>query len=238
LKKVVVYGKPRVSLLITGNELVSPGRKLGRGKIWESNSVILNAALGEVGIKPGFQRTSRDDIQELKVLILEGLEGSDILLISGGISAGDWDFVQQVLLELGVNQVFWKVAMRPGKPLFFGLKGRNLVFGLPGNPVSVLISYLEFVRPAILKMMGENRVLLPEDKVVLEEKLEKEAGKAYFLRGVLEERNGMARVRSAGLQFSHALDSFARSDCLIYLEEGKEVFEPGEKVRIQILPWK
>lgn len=237
-EKVKVFGKPRVSVLITGSELVKPGLKLMPGKKWESNSVLLNSALAEVNIKPIFLRIVRDKLLDLERQIREGLKNSDILLISGGISVGDYDFVQEILLEMKIKKIFWRVAVKPGKPTFFGKKGNKLVFGLPGNPVSVLVTFLEYVRPAILKMMGQRDVFLQEREAILEEKLQKETDRAYLLRGVFQEKNGMAYVKSAGLQCSHILESFTGANCLIFLEKKKNIYEKGERVKIQILPWK
>ena len=237
-EKVKVFGKPKVSVLITGSELVKPGLKLMPGKKWESNSVVLNSALAEVNIKPIFLGIVRDKLLDLERQIQEGLKNSDILLISGGISVGDYDFVQEILLKLKIKKIFWLVAVKPGKPTFFGKKGEKLVFALPGNPVSVLVTFLEFVRPAILKMMGQRDVLLQEREAILEEKLQKETDRAYLLRGVFQEKNRMAYVKSAGLQCSHILESFTGANCLIFLEKEKNFYEKGERVKIQILPWK
>jgi molybdopterin molybdotransferase len=237
-EKVKVFGKPKVSVLITGSELVKPGLKLMPGKKWESNSVVLNSALAEVNIKPIFLGITRDNLPDLERRIQEGLKNSDILLISGGISVGDYDFVQEILLKLKIKKIFWLVAVKPGKPAFFGKKGDKLVFALPGNPVSVLVTFLEFVRPAILKMMGQRDVLLQEREAILEEKLQKKADRAYLLKGVFQEKNGMAYVKSAGLQHSHILESFTGANCLIFLEKEKNFYEKGERIKIQILPWK
>lgn len=128
--------------------------------------------------------------------------------------------------------------MKPGKPTFFGKKGEKLVFGLPGNPVSALVTYLEFVRPAILRMMGQKDVLLHDMDAILEEKLQKKTGRLYLLKGIFQKKNGNSYVKSAGVQHSHILESFARANCLILLEKDKEIYHPGEIVKIQILPWK
>lgn len=234
---VRVFRKPKISLLITGNELVKVGRELKPGKIWESNSTLLTAALSELNIEPIFLGIARDTPQDLEKFIKEGIKLSDILLISGGISVGDYDFVQEILLKLNTKKIFWRVAIKPGKPTFFGTRGKKLVFGLPGNPVSVLVTFLEFVRPAILKMMGQKDVLLPEREAILEKSIQKKPGRAFLLRGLLHEKNRTAYVKSVGMQQSHILDSFARANCLIFLEKGKKIIERGEKVKVQILPW-
>lgn len=235
--QVKVFRIPRVALLITGNELIQPGRKLPAGKIWEANSVSLTMALSEIPVVPLSLGLVRDRPRELKEKIQRGLKASNVLLISGGISVGDYDFVQETILKLGVRKIFWRVAVKPGKPVFFGTKGKKLVFGLPGNPVSILVSYLEFVRPALLKMMGKKNVFLQEKQAFLEERVVKKNDRAYLLRGIAREDKGVFTVRSAGLQDSHFLDSFSRANCLMFLEKKKEVLERGESVKIHLLPW-
>lgn len=236
-QKVQVYGKPRISILMTGNELISPGQELKKGQIWESNSFVLTAALREIGIKPIVLENARDDLQDITERIQVGLDTSDVLLITGGISMGDYDFVQEAVLALGVKKIFWRVAVKPGKPTFFGTKGKKLIFGLPGNPASVLVTYLAYVRPAVLKMMGHHRVYLKEVDAILEEEFKKKPDRSNFLRGVFREQNGRIYVKTAGLQNSYMLESFAKANCLIFLEKGKNIFYSGEKVKIQILPW-
>ena len=236
-QKVRVYGKPRISILMTGNELIFPGQELKNGQIWESNSFVLTAALREVGINPIVLENARDDFQDTKERIQAGMDTSDVLLVTGGISVGDYDFVQEAVLGLGVKKIFWRVAVKPGKPTFFGIKGKKLIFGLPGNPASVLVTYLAYVRPAVLKMMGHRRVYLREVEAILEEELKKKPGRANFLRGVYREHNGRIHVKTTGLQNSYMLESFAKANCLIILEKERDVFCSGEKVKIQILPW-
>jgi molybdopterin molybdotransferase len=237
-QKVQVYGKPRISILMTGNELISPGKELKKGQIWESNSYVLTTALRELGINPIVLGNARDDLQDIKERIQSGLDRADVLLIAGGISVGDYDFVQEAVLGLGVKKIFWRVAVKPGKPTFFGIKGKKLIFGLPGNPASILVTYLAYVRPAVLKMMGHHRVYLSEVEAILEEELKKKTDRVNFLRGVFREQNGRIYVKTAGFQNSYMLESFAKANCLIFLEKEKNIFFPGEKVKIQILPWK
>lgn len=236
-EKVKVVQKPVVSLVVTGKELVNPGRKLKPGQIWESNSLTIQESLKEVAIEPVFLGISRDNTKDLEKRIRKGLESSDVLLISGGISVGDYDFVQDILLNSGVTEIFWRVAVKPGKPIFFGRKDKTLVFGLPGNPVSVLVAFLEFVQPVLLKMRGHRDLLLPEKEAVLEEPVKKERGRLQWFKGIYTEENGIVRVKSAGLQHSHILESLSRANCLIVLEKGREFFKAGEKVKIQVLPW-
>ena len=143
---------PKVSLVNTGGEIVPPGLKLGRNQIYNSNGPMLSAMLKTDGITSA-PVIVRDDLKKLKAAIRKALE-ADIVLISGGVSMGDYDLVPAVLKELGIKAVFHKVRVRPGKPMYFGVKGRKLVFGIPGNPVANFLAYLAYVRPAIRKMSG------------------------------------------------------------------------------------
>jgi molybdopterin molybdotransferase len=155
--EVNVIARPRVAVLATGNELVEPGESLAPGQIRNSNGPMLMAAVDELGATPVSLGTARDDHAELRAAITRGLE-NDVLLITGGVSAGVMDLVPSILKELGVEQVFHKVRMKPGKPLWFGVRDkdgrRTLVFGLPGNPVSTLVSFQLFVKPAIRALGG------------------------------------------------------------------------------------
>lgn len=236
-EKARVIRKPKVSLLVTGDELVKPGEKLAPGKIWESNSSILRATLALMEIDVVNLGLVQDEQRALEKHIEKALKGSEVFLISGGISVGDYDLVQDALLKARVKRIFWRVAMKPGKPTFFGKKGKTLVFGLPGNPVSALVVLLELVRPALLKMAGHRHLLLPEREAFLEERLHKRPGRVHFMRGCYHQRDGSYYVRSTGLQGSHILASMAAANCLVILDRERDVFEPQEKVRIQILPW-
>jgi molybdopterin molybdotransferase len=150
---IEVYRPPAVSLLSTGDELVEPSAKPGPGQIRNSNATLLAGQVVRAGGKPHYLGIARDTVESLRSLITEGLR-SDVLLLTGGVSAGKLDLVPGVLQELGVQPIFHKVAMKPGKPLFFGKKDQTLIFGLPGNPVSALVGFELFVRPALNMMLG------------------------------------------------------------------------------------
>lgn len=152
-EKAPVYPSPQVSILATGNELLRPGEKRKAGKIYDSNTILLESLVKETGGNPHSFQPVGDRAQEIRSRVREGLQG-DVLIISGGVSVGKYDFVREVLKKEGVREIFWKVDIKPGKPLFFGKKNRTLIFGLPGNPVSVFVTFEEFVKPAILKMKG------------------------------------------------------------------------------------
>ncbi|MFQ6082700.1 MAG: gephyrin-like molybdotransferase Glp [Candidatus Aminicenantia bacterium] len=236
--KVKVYRKPKVAVLITGNEVVPPEKKVKLGEVRDANSYGLAAALKEINIVPLMLGIARDNPEELRRMIDKGLREVDVFLITGGVSVGEYDLVKNILSEMKVEQIFWKVAIKPGKPIFFGRKNKKLIFGLPGNPVSVLISFLEFVRPALFKMMGYHNLFLEEKEAVLIDELKKKPGRVNFLRGIIQEKDSSLYVKSSGLQYSHTLSSFAVADCIIILAADSVYFKPGTKVKIQILPWR
>ena len=156
IKELLVYNTPKVSIIITGNELQESGRQLEEGKIYESNSFMLGAALRNLGIYDFIILKTGDTFEETKNAISNALASSDVVLVSGGISVGDYDFVQQALEENGVEQLFYKVNQKPGKPLWFGRKNDRFVFGLPGNPASVLSCFYIYVTPLLRKISGSN----------------------------------------------------------------------------------
>src|SRR5512139_955888 len=185
LTTVLVYRRPRVAVLSTGDELVEPGEPLGFGKIVNSNSHAIAAAVVEAGGIPILLGIARDDRASLLAKLSAGLE-ADILVTSAGVSAGDRDFVRDVLAELGVATVFWKVLIKPGGPTAFGLGSATAVFALPGNPVSSLITFEVFVRPAIRKMTGHACPVKPAVKASLAGPVAKKAGKTQLFRVTIE----------------------------------------------------
>jgi molybdopterin molybdotransferase len=161
--QVPVYRRPTVAVVPTGDEIVEPQEKPSSGHIRNSNASMLQGQIARAGARPMYLGIARDNLASLRQLITKGLE-HDVLVLSGGVSAGKLDLVPGVLQELGVTPIFHKIAMKPGKPLFFGVKGDTIVFGLPGNPVSSLVGFELFVRPALRVMMGQTETgttLLP-----------------------------------------------------------------------------
>jgi len=230
---VAVYGRPRVAILSTGDELVDIGGKLAPGKIMNSNSYSLAAQVAECGALPlrlGIARDTREDL----VSKFEAARGADLIVTSGGVSVGDYDLVKDVLGELGAMR-FWKVAMRPGRPLAFGTIGGVPVFGLPGNPVSVMVSFEEFVRPAILRMSGCTNLFRPVVKAVLKEGLQKKAGFRHFLRAVVELKEGKYYASTTGEQGSGILKSMVMANGLIVLPEDVTSLLAGDEVTVQFL---
>lgn len=231
---VPVYQKPRVAVLATGDELADLDEALGDDKIVNSNGYGLSAQVTEAGGLAINLGIAKDNKADLRQKIASGLS-ADFLLISGGVSMGDYDFVIEVLESLGVTMRFWKVAMKPGKPLAFGMKDGLPIFGLPGNPVSSMVTFEQFVRPAILKASGREKYLRPLISAVLEEEIKKQPGRRQFLRAFVYVKDGIFHVRSTGHQGSGVLMSLVKANALLVLTEQGEIVKAGERVRVQLL---
>ncbi len=235
LKSVEVHRVPHVAILATGNELIEGDKPLEPGKIRNSNSYTLRALIKETKALPVDLGIARDSRDQLKGKILEGL-ASDALVTSGGVSVGSYDLVQAVMKELGVGIRFWKVNIKPGMPFLFGVYKGKPVFGLPGNPVSTMVTFLKFVQPAIQKMRGMRH---PEREFYLRAELlqdiRKTDGKRHFVRGVLENQSGRLTVRTTGSQSSNVLTSLVRANCLILISEETEFLKKGHLVEVELL---
>mgnify|MGYP002072947217 CR=1 FL=1 len=236
LESVEVYGPPRVSVVVTGEELAHRDEDIERGKIRDSNSLMLKTALSRDGVNTLSTVTVSDSKTEIQRVVDSAIESSDILITTGGVSVGDYDYVKEVFASLGVRQIFWGIAQRPGGPMFFGKKGETLVFGLPGNPASSLVCYYEYVRPAIRSMMGKKDIFLAEESAYLLNSVSKKTGKKHFLRGYVRTENGKRYVSTTGGQGSHMLKSFALSNCLIVLSEEDSDKPEHSLVKIHNLP--
>ncbi len=243
-----VFAKPVVSVVLTGNELVAPGTELGAGQIYDSNSYTLAAALSGMGIEQYRVLRIKDNREVIKQKLAAALDESDVLLTVGGISVGDRDVIKGVLAELGVQEVFWKVAIKPGKPLYFGTYNNealkapagndsSLVFGLPGNPVAALLGFNQFVKPALQRMMGESNGSSLTVPAVLTTGMRKKPGREQWARGVLHPVEGQLRVSPVQGQQSHMLGGLAQANCLIVLPAEQSDFKEGENVRVKLLQW-
>ncbi len=223
---VMVYRKPIVAIVITGNELVMPGNQLQDGEVFEANAAGLSAALKQAGVEQVHVLYTKDNLAETTACVQSALDLADMVLITGGVSVGDYDFVANACLNSGVEKLFHGVKQKPGKPLLFGKKENKLIFGLPGNPVSVLSCYTQYVLPAILQLSGLNRIKPAVAK--LSAAYEKKSALCFFLKGVVE--NGIVTVLPN--QASYQLSSFATANCWIELAEDKYQFDALQNVPI------
>jgi molybdopterin molybdotransferase len=231
---VSVYQKPVVSILCTGDELVDVDGELKEGQIVSSNSYTLASQVKECGGIPVVLGIARDRKEELERKFREGLR-ADVIISSAGISVGDYDLVKGVLQNLGMEMKFWKVAMRPGQPLAFGTIGGKPTFGLPGNPVSSMVSFEQFVRPFLLKMQGHKKIFRPLIEAIWQEEFKKKTERKYFVRCIVTRRDGVYIASSTGEQGSGILKSMVLSNGLAIFPEEQETIRAGEKVKVQLL---
>ncbi|HEX9023035.1 MAG TPA: gephyrin-like molybdotransferase Glp [Geobacteraceae bacterium] len=232
---VPVYRRPVVAVLSTGDELIEVGRTPGPGEIVNSNTLALAAAVREAGAIPRIIGIARDNRESHREKLAEGLL-ADAFVTSAGVSAGDRDLVRIVLEELGVKQIFWKVGIKPGKPTAFGLKDGIPVFSLPGNPVSSLITFEEFVRPALLRMMGHQRVFRPTFRAVLREDIRnRESSRTVFLRIRLERDGERYYASTAGKQQTGFLKTMVNAAAIAVVPPGRGSLAAGEEVDVHFL---
>ena len=227
-ERVAVGRRPRVAVLATGDELVPPGAVPGPGEIRNSNSSILMAACRRAGVLADDLGVARDNKADLRARIGEGLR-RDVLLVSGGISMGDWDLVPEVFDELGVAVRFSKVKMKPGKPTLFGTRGERLIFGLPGNPVSTLVAFRVLVWPALRKMMGHPEPAPPPIEAVLTDKASVRGDRMSFVPASLRHQGDRWQARTVETRGSADLVGFSRANALLALEPGN--YTPGTRVK-------
>ncbi len=225
MAELKVVRRPRVGVLVTGAEITEPGRPLGPGGIYDANSYALCGWVRQAGCEPvdlGIADDTKEDLQEK---LDYGLGECDVLVTVGGISVGEHDLVKDVLLELGCEQRFWKVAMRPGKPFLFGTRGDRFVFGLPGNPVSAAVTFLILVRPALLKLRGVADMELPVVEAEAAEAFVNQCDRLHFMRATLENRDGKWLAHPLPNQGSHVISSMAQADGLVEVAENSTLAE-------------
>jgi molybdopterin molybdotransferase len=231
ITEVKVYPNPSITIIITGNELQQPGEPLQHGQVYESNSFALNAVLKQLHINNLKILYATDKPEVVTNTLKKALEQANVVLLTGGISVGDYDFVLRATSECGVEKLFHKIKQRPGKPLYFGKKERKLVFGLPGNPSSVLTCFYQYVIPSLEKL-SKRKIGLSTLKVPLEKSFKKAAGLTHFLKGFY---NGKTAV-PLDAQESYRLSTFAKANCLIQVDEDTTSLKEGESVDVYLLP--
>jgi molybdopterin molybdotransferase len=212
--------RPRVALLATGNELVEPGQALVTGQIYESNRAMLAPLMLRAGAAIQIRPLVGDALRDTKEALSDAFHAADIVVTSGGVSVGELDFVKPAFQELGGRLEVWRVAIKPGKPFAFGELHGKFLFGLPGNPVSALVTFLLLVRPALLRWQGATSVELPARLVRAGEEFENFGGRRHFVRARLD---ASGQARSAGTQASHLLGSLAAADGLLDLPAGARI---------------
>ncbi len=234
--EVAVYRKLRVAFFSTGDELKSIGTTLGEGEIYDSNRYTLHGMLTRLGCEVLDMGVVRDDPKLIEHAFAEASASADVVITSGGVSVGEADFVKSMLAKLG-EVVFWKIAMKPGRPLAYGKIGSAHFFGLPGNPVSVMVTFYQFVRDAMLVLMGADPVAsIPTFRATCTAKLKKAPGRTEFQRGVLTQApDGTLTVKPTGEQGSGILKSMSDANCFIILGDDTGNVDAGTSVEVQLL---
>jgi molybdopterin molybdotransferase len=233
---VAVHRRPRVAILSGGDELIEPDGDPAGGRIVASNSYSIAAQCREVGAEPTYLGIARDRPEDLERVLRSGL-WADVLVSSAGVSVGDRDYVRPVLEKLGCELVFWGVEIKPGFPLVFGRfpARASLVFGLPGNPVSAMVTFEEFVRPALRKLAGHRALHRPRVEAVLGETLRKSAGRMHLVRVRLERRDGRIVAHTTGSQSSGVLRSMALAHGLLVFPAEATTLADGTPVQVRVL---
>lgn len=226
--EVPVYRNPTVAIIITGDELQIPGLPLEKGKVYDSNSFMLIAALQQMNIDDIKLLYANDDLAELKNILLMALETVDVVLLTGGVSVGDYDFVLDAAEQCGVEKIFHKIKQKPGKPMFFGTKNKQLIFGLPGNPSSVLTCFYKYVVGTLQNMQGFKNSDFEKTMLPIAHDFEKKEGLTHFLKAT---SNGQ-EVRFLGAQESFRLSSFAIANCLACVPENTTQLFKGDLVEM------
>ena len=232
--EISVFRKLKIAIFSTGDELVQPGSKLAAGQIYDSNRYTLIGLLTELGAEILDMGNIRDDKDAVRAALQKASSQADVIITSGGVSVGDADDIKELLDELG-EVVFWKLAMKPGRPLAYGKVGNCHFFGLPGNPVAVMVTFLQFVRNALWELMGQHPKPVFSFQAICITPIKKAAGRTEYQRGILTQgEDGVWRVQTTGEQGSGILSSMSRANCFIVLPMEQGNVEKGSVVQIQL----
>jgi molybdopterin molybdotransferase len=233
---ITVYPRARVAVLTTGSELVDAAQVPGPGQIRDANAHSLRAQVVAMGAEPVVFARVPDAREAVRSVLDQALTQADVVLTNGGVSVGDYDFVKDILLEMGAELVFWRVKQKPGKPMAFWTLGSKRIVGLPGNPVSCMVCTEEYVRPLVRRMMGHTLLYRPVRTAVFDERYARgaDAGRTHFVRVRLQERDGVLHATLTGPQGSGILMSMALAAGIAVIPEDTPVVEAGQTVHIQL----
>jgi molybdopterin molybdotransferase len=231
--QVEVKRRLRVAFFSTGDELASIGAPLAAGQVYDSNRYTLHGMLARLGVEIIDMGVVRDDPKLLETAFRKAAEEADAIITTGGVSVGEADFVKQLMAQLG-EVLFWKIAMRPGRPMAFGKIGKAFLFGLPGNPVAVMVTFYQFVRDALLFMSGRTAYEIPLLPAVSAQAIRKVPGRTEYQRGIVFNEKGVWKVRTTGQQGSGVLRSMSEANCFIVLEHERGSVQAGEPVQVQL----
>lgn len=232
--QVNTYKKLKVAFFSTGDELVEVGKLLVEGQLYDSNRYTLFGMLTRLGVEIADLGAVPDNPQLLEATLLKASKEHDVVITSGGVSVGEADYMKALLAKHG-QVLFWKINMKPGRPLAYGKVASAHYFGLPGNPVSAMVTFYQFVREALIKLMGSTPKALPTFNVECTKAIKKTAGRMEFQRGILFEENGVWKVKPTGAQGSAVLSSMSQANCFIMLDEKTGNLEAGAFVQVQVL---
>ncbi len=233
--QVPVIRRPSVAILGTGDEVIDIDEPLRPGKIRNSNSYLLEAAVRQAGAEPQRLGVALDTLESLREKFSEAVH-SDLIITTGGVSVGDFDLVKNIMDEQGEMQ-FWRINMRPGKPVAFGHIGTIPLLGLPGNPVSAAVTFELFGRPVIRKMLGHTRLLRPQAQVVVEDGINERVMRRHYVRAHVEWKNGHLIAHTTGNQGSNIMTSLLNANALLIVPEGGTIIPPGGSVQAIMLDW-
>jgi molybdopterin molybdotransferase len=231
--EVRVRRRLRVAFFATGDELASIGTPLKEGEVYDSNRYTVHGMLARLGVEAIDMGVVRDDPIALEEAFRNASARADVVITTGGVSVGEADFIKQMMAKLG-EVLFWKIAMRPGRPMAFGRIGEAFLFGLPGNPVAVMVTFYQFVRDALLHMSGREEAPIPLLRAATAENLRKVPGRTEYQRGVLFKDQEQWKVRTTGQQGSGVLRSMSEANCFIVLEHERGQVKAGEPVSVQL----
>ncbi len=233
LAEVELRRRPRIAFFSTGDELASIGRQLAPGEVYDSNRYTLHGALARLGVEALDMGVVKDDPGRLEAAFREAADQADAILTTGGVSVGEADYVKTIMSRLGEIR-FWKIDLKPGRPMAFGRIGKCWLFGLPGNPVAVMVTYYQIVRDALRKLQGVDPIApQPTFRVEAAEGFRKVVGRREFVRGLLFQAEGGWKVRPCGRQGSGVLSSMVEANCFIVVPEESGSVAAGDWVDVQ-----